>query len=94
MCTQYRHTDGLLGNLALDEIAELVERNAARGPRALARRLASAARARRRLPDDVTVVAVLLDERRSNVDASTVAAWGAMGLLGLAAASALQLSAW
>lgn len=88
------HTDGLLGNLALDEIAELVERNAARGPRALARRLASAARARRRLPDDVTVVAVLLDERGSTVDASTVAAWGAMGLLGLAAASALQLSAW
>ena len=68
--------------------------HAARGPRALARRLASAARARRRLPDDVTVVAVLLDERGSTVDASTVAAWGAMGLLGLAAASALQLSAW
>ena len=94
MCTQHRHTDGLLGNLALDEIAGLVERDAARGPRALARRLASAARARRLRPDDVTVVAVLLDERGSTVDASSVAAWGAMGLLGLAAASALQLGAW
>ena len=92
--TQHRHTDGLLGNLALDEIAGLVERDAARGPRALARRLASAARARRLRPDDVTVVAVLLDERGSTVDASSVAAWGAMGLLGLAAASALQHVAW
>ena len=90
------HTDGLLDNLALDEIAELVERDAARGASALARRLAAAARARRLRPDDVTVVAVLLDERGSTVDASSVAAWGAVlfGMLGLAAASALQLDAW
>ena len=87
------HTDGLLDNLALDEIAELVERDAARGASALARRLAAAARARRLKPDDVTVVAVLLDERGSSVDASSVAAWSAVGLLGLAAASALQLGA-
>ena len=96
MCAQHRHTDGLLDNLDLDEIAELVERDAARGARALARRLATAARARRLKPDDVTVVAVLLDERGSTVDASSVAAWGAVlfGMLGLAAASALQLDAW
>ena len=91
---RHRHTDGLLDNLALDEIAELVERDASRGAPALARRLAAVARARRLRPDDITVVAVVLDERGSTVDASSVAAWGAVGLLGLAAASALQLDAW
>ena len=91
---RHRHTDGLLDNLALEEIATLVERDAVRGARTLARRLAAAARARRRQLDDVTVVAVLLDEGESTVDASSVAAVGAVGLLGIAAASALQLDAW
>ena len=56
---------------------------------------AGSLRARRLRPDDVTVVAVLLDERGSTFDASSMAAWGAMGLLGLAAASALHThGAW
>ena len=97
------HTDGLLDNLSLDEVATIVARVAGRGggggggggggARRLAQQLANEARARRRKPDDVTVVVCLIDDR----DALPISVsrggllLAAVGALGLAAAVASNL---
>ena len=53
-------TDGLSANLAPAEMAELVGANANRSAEATARALATAARQRARVLDDVTVVVLCL----------------------------------
>ena len=56
------HTDGLLDNLDVDEIVEIVSRRRNAGAAALARALAEQARAAKRVADDITVLAITIEE--------------------------------
>lgn len=57
-CVAILHSDGLLDNLSTEEVADIIASKQARDMAGIARALAFAANARKRRPDDVTVIAI------------------------------------